>query len=59
MVDLKMYAIFDHQYFHQFWNPQAELILLKLTLVDKFDQELAEILAVKREGLIFELTSFL
>ena len=39
----------------QFRNPQDELIP-KLSLVARFDQELAEILTVKEKASIFELT---
>ena len=39
----------------QFWNPQNKLIP-KLTLVARFDQELAEILTFKEKVSFFELT---
>ena len=42
----------------QFWNPQEKLIL-KLSLVVGFDEELMEILTVKEKASIFELTTFL
>ena len=42
----------------QLWNPQEKLIL-KLSLVVRFDKEMTEILTVKEKASIYKLTTFL